>query len=205
MRERTSAPKGRTVAVVLLCFLLGAALGAGSKFLDATAVNELPAVFETLDITNFLGRFAFWLTVALFLACLPGSPWRAAWYVFAFFAGMVAAYYLYSCFVAGFFPRSYAMVWVGLTLVSPFLAWVCWYARSDGVLGIILSACILAVLIDCTFAYGAFYIDLVSPLELILLIAALILLRRRQMVSMLALAVALAIAVHNAPLPWGFF
>ncbi len=27
---------------------------------------------------------------------------------------MVVSYYLYSNYVAGFFPRSYAMIWVGL-------------------------------------------------------------------------------------------
>lgn len=202
MRERTDAKMGRTVAIGLLFLLLGAALGAGSKYLDTKPVNELPQIFQSLDLTNFLGRLAVWIVLAVFIACLAGSPFRAAWYVFAFFLGMVAAYYLWSYYAAGFFPRSYAMIWFGLTLAAPFLAFLCWYAKGEGILGIVLSACILAVLIDQTFYYGAFYVDLVSPLELILLLATLVLLRRRQMVSMLALAIALAIVLHGL-LPWG--
>ena len=202
MRERTDAGRGRTAAFILLFLVLGALLGAGSKFLDTQAVNDLPQLFQTLDVTNFLGRSAVWITLAVFIACLSGSPFRAAWYVFAFFLGMVGAYYLYSRFGAGFFPRSYAMVWFGLTLASPFLALLCWYAKGEGILGIVLSACILAVLIDLTFSYGAFYVDPVSPLELVFLAATLLLLRRKQMVSMVVLAVALAIAIHGVPFPW---
>ena len=109
MRERTDAGRGRTAAFILLFLVLGALLGAGSKFLDTQAVNDLPQLCQTLDVTNFLGRSAVWITLAVFIACLSGSPFRAAWYVFAFFLGMVGAYYLYSRFGAGFFPRSYAM------------------------------------------------------------------------------------------------
>ena len=58
------------------------------------------------------------------------------------------------------------------------------------------------MLIDLTFSYGAFYVDLVSPLELVFLAATLLLLRRKQMVSMVVLAVALAIAIHGVPFPW---
>ena len=43
-----------------------------------------------------------------------------------FFVGMVTSYYLYSKFVAGFFSRSYAMIWVTFTVISPILAFICW-------------------------------------------------------------------------------
>ena len=210
-RERTSAKKSRAAVLFFLFLALGAALGIASKFLDATAVNELPSLFERLDITNFLGRPAIWVFLAVLISCRSGSPFRAAWYVFAFFLGMVGSYYLYSWFVAGFFPRSYAMIWFGITLVSPLLAFLCWHAKGEGILSIILSSCILAVMINFTFAYGAFYADLVSPLEFILLLATLVLLRRKrkQMVSMTVLAIALALAMHSVsiqglPIFWGY-
>ncbi len=94
---------------------------------------------------------------------------RAAINVFLFFLGMVSSYYLYSNFVAGFFPRSYAMIWFGLTMISPLLAFLCWYAKGEGVIAMTLSAGIIAVLFSGTFTYGFVYFDLRSPLELLVL------------------------------------
>lgn len=103
---------------------LGIALGTFAKVLDCTAGNELPFLFEYLDVGNFLGRFAIWVLIAICISIYSNSSIRASINVFVFFAGMVASYYLYSKFVAGFFPRSYAMIWIGFTAVSPFLAFI---------------------------------------------------------------------------------
>ena len=48
-------PLNKQVINTVLILLLGIALGTFSKFLDCTPVNELPFIFEYLDITNFLG------------------------------------------------------------------------------------------------------------------------------------------------------
>ena len=66
------------------------------------------------------------------ISVFSSTPKRAAVDVFAFFAGMVSAYYMYSEFIAGFFPLHYAMIWAALTAVSPFLAYICWYAKGTG-------------------------------------------------------------------------
>ena len=92
---------------------------------------------------------------------------------------MVASYYLYSNYVAGFFPKSYAMIWVGFTLLSPILAFFCWYAKGTGWLAIVISAGILGFLFNCTLAYGMWYVDLRSPLHLVSLILGILMLRRR--------------------------
>ncbi len=60
--------------------------------------------------------------------------------VFAFFIGMVASYYLYSNYIAGFFPRSYAVIWFGFTAVSPLLSFACWYAKGKSKLAYTISA-----------------------------------------------------------------
>ena len=91
---------------------------------------------------------------------------------------MVASYYLYSNYIAGFFPRSYAMIWFGFTAVSPLLAFVCWYAKGKSKLAFILSALILAVLFNMCFVYGCWYFNAKSVLEVIVFIIGLIVLRR---------------------------
>lgn len=115
--------------------LFGICLGLFSKFLDYRQA-ELPALFRwldgVLDLHNFLGSFAPWIVLAVFISVKSGGPVRAGIHVLAFFAGMVTSYYLYSSLVAGFFPKSYAMIWGGLTLLSPVLAFFCWYAKGRG-------------------------------------------------------------------------
>ena len=166
-----------TIAILFL----GIALGTFSKYLDFRQ-TELPGVLMAingvLDIGNFLGRFAIWILIALCISIYSNSAIRASINVFVFFVGMVASYYLYSNYIAGFFPRSYAMIWFGFTAVSPLLAFVCWYAKGKSKLAFILSALILAVLFNMTFVYGWGYFEARSVLELIVFIIGLTVLRR---------------------------
>lgn len=162
--------------------LLGACLGTFSKYLDyrQTALSGiLQLLDEVLDLHNFLGMFAPWIVIAVFLSIKSPNPFQASANVFAFFAGMVASYYLYSNYVAGFFPKSYAMIWMGFTLLSPILAFFCWYAKGTGWLAIVISAGILGFLINCTLAYGMWYVDLRSALHLVTLILGVLMLRRK--------------------------
>ena len=130
----------------LLILAFGVLLGAGAKVLDETPVNELPALLQAVDIGNFLSRFAIWIFLGVCLSVYSRGPGRAAVNVFLFFLGMVGSYYLYSALVAGFFPRSYALVWFGITAASPLLAFVCWYAKGEGWIAVVLSGIILGVL-----------------------------------------------------------
>ena len=166
-----------TIVVVLL----GIALGTFSKFLDfrqASLPSVLMAIDGLLDIHNFLGRFAIWVLIALCISIYSNSAIRASINVFAFFAAMVASYYLYSSYIAGFFPRSYAMIWFGFTAISPVLSFVCWYAKGKGKLAFILSVLILAVLFNMCFVCGYWYFNVISVLEVIVFIIGLIVLKR---------------------------
>ena len=166
-----------TVAVLFL----GIALGIFSKFLDfrqAELPNVIMTIDSALDVHNFLGRFAIWVLIALCISIYSNSAKRASVNVFAFFVGMVTSYYLYSNYVAGFFPRSYAMIWFGFTMISPFLAFVCWYAKGKSRPAFMLSVLILAVLFNMTFVYGWGYFEARSVLELIVFIIGLTVLRR---------------------------
>ena len=171
----------RKIINTIAVLLLGIALGTFSKFLDfrqAELPSVLMAIDGALDVHNFLGRFAIWVLIALCISIYSNSAIRASVNVFVFFAGMVVSYYLYSNYVAGFFPRSYAMIWVGFTMISPFLAFVCWYAKGKSRPAFVLSVLILAVLSNMTFVYGWGYFKARSVLELIVFIIGLTVLRR---------------------------
>ena len=183
-----------TIAVLFL----GIALGTFSKYLDFRQ-GELPGVLMAidgaLDVHNFLGRFAIWVLIALCISVYSNSAIRAGVNVFVFFVGMVASYYLYSNYIAGFFPKSYAMIWFGFTVVSPFLAFVCWYAKGKSKPAFILSIFILAVLFNMTFIYGCWYFEARSVLELAVFLIGFIVLRRgtlRHSVLMGTISIALA-------------
>ena len=171
----------RKIINTIAILLLGIALGTFSKFLDfrqAELPSVLMAIDGALDVHNFLGRFAIWVLIALCISIYSNSAIRASVNVFVFFAGMVVSYYLYSNYVAGFFPRSYAMIWVGFTMISPFLAFVCWYAKGKSRPAFVLSVLILAVLSNMTFVYGWGYFKARSVLELIVFVIGLTVLRR---------------------------
>ena len=165
---------------------LGIVLGTFSKYLDFCQ-EELPSVLmainEALDIGNFLGRFAIWVLIALCISIYSNSAIRASINVFVFFVGMVGSYYLYSNYIAGFFSRSYAMIWFGFTVISPLLAFVCWYAKGKSKQAIILSTLILAVLFNMCFVYGCWYFSPWSVLEGIVFIIGFIVLRRDTLTS----------------------
>ena len=66
-------PVSRKIRNTILILCLGIVLGTFSKFLDNTASNALPFIFEYLDVRNFLGRFAVWLLIALCIAIYSRS------------------------------------------------------------------------------------------------------------------------------------
>ena len=170
----------RKIINTIIILSLGIALGTFSKFLDfrqAELPSVLMAIDSVLDVHNFLGRFAIWVLIALCISIYSNSAMRASVNVFVFFIGMVTSYYLYSNYIAGFFPRSYAMIWFGFTMISPFLAFVCWYAKGKSKPAFMLSILILAVLFNMVFVYGWGYFKALSVLEFAVFIIGLIVLR----------------------------
>lgn len=178
--EKTNSIKTRIFAATVI-FVLGICLGTFSKFLDYRQA-ELPALIQAidqaLDFHNFLGGFAPWIIIAICISVYSHTAVRAAVNVFLFFLGMVASYYIYGNFVAGFFPKNYAMIWIGFTIISPILAFMCWYAKGKGVIAFILSAGIISVLMNTAFAYGIFYISIRSWLNVAMLILGIVILNR---------------------------
>jgi len=194
--QRSNTTKRQTIFTIGI-FLLGICMGTFSKYLDDEQ-GHLPvllqAIDNALDFHNFLGGFAPWIVIAVCIAVYSPTPFRAAMNVFLFFVGFVASYYLYCKFVAGFFPRSYAMIWIAYTIVSPFLGFICWYAKGKGWVALVLSAGILGVLVNTAFAYGMFYIDISSGLNLFMWLLGILVLRKSVQETICMLGISLVFA-----------
>ena len=115
-----------SIGIVVCGFLLGIF----QKWLDGSGFNELPRLFQTLDITNYFGRLAIWILLATIISIYSSSPIRASINTFLFFISMIAGYYIYCNFVLGFLPRSYMLVWIVVSFVSILPAFICWYAKG---------------------------------------------------------------------------
>lgn len=102
--------------------------------------------------------------------------------------------------------QSYALIWVGFTVISPFLAWICWYAKGKGKIAVGISALIIAFLFNESFIYGWLCFDLISILELITFLCGLFVLRRssvKETILMLAIGIVAALLLHQI-VPYGF-
>ncbi|MGE5672273.1 MAG: hypothetical protein ACM3XM_00085 [Mycobacterium leprae] len=113
---------------VLFSLATGILLGLIAKYSDTVTGSGL--VWGLISqITTGLG---LWVFLATLIAAWSQSPGLGALKVFAFFVGMLAAYYLYSMQVFGFFPIYHFVRWGGIALASPVAAYIAWYSRRTG-------------------------------------------------------------------------
>lgn len=174
-----------------LLFFLGAALGAFSKWLDNLSLDSAiwwHRLAERLDLGNFFSDLAVWLLFALLIAVFSPSAVQAALRVLAFFAGMCAAYHLYTVFFSGFNPMSYMLIWYTITLLSPLLAALCWYAKGSGPAALVLCIGIAAVFTLSCFSVGFFYISFRGILYVLVFLGAAAALYRNPKQLLLSLA-----------------
>ena len=105
---KMSVPK--QIMTTFFALLFGGGMGIVAKFLD---LNRLPSFLDWLDLSNFLGRTAPWIFIAVCLAVFSKSPLKAGINVFAFFVGMLIGYYVWTSVFAGFYPDiPYLMRWL---------------------------------------------------------------------------------------------
>lgn len=195
--------------IVSSCLLLaaGLALGLLSKLLDETPGNLLPPILQQLDLGNFFSRMGFWLFAGIAISVKAKTPLQAALNTFLFFAGMVSTYYLYTVFIAGFFPRSYMMIWIGLTLLSPLLAAVCWYAGGTHPVSIAISCLLFTLMTRQAFSAGLWYLDVRYFLEVLLWLGTLWILYQtpRQTITVACVGTVLFLLTAAVNLPFGLF
>ena len=186
--------------------IAGILLGVFSKWLDSIALDNniwWHRIIERLDLGNFFSEMAIWLLISLAIAVFSSSASMAALNVFAFFAGMCAAYHLYSIVFAGFNPSSYMVIWYAITLVSPVLAALCWYAKGKGTIPIFLDIGIMAVFTLFCFSLGFFYVDLRGILYLLVFIGAAAIIYRNPKQTAISLSAGFLMAFLLNPI-WPF-
>lgn len=172
-REKLSAQ----IAYSILILLLGIALGIFSKWLDNTGINDAiwwQHILGTIDLGNVFSEFAIWFFIALAISVYCSSPLRAGLNVFLFFVGMCTSYHLYTIMFAGFNPGSYMMIWYGITLLSPVLAFICWFGKGKTKTSLIIDILILAVMMSVCFSIGFWYFSITRIINVIIFIGSVV-------------------------------
>ena len=191
-----------TLGVILLGFLLGTL----QKWIDGTGGSNLPLILQQLDIGNYFGRLAIWILLGSIISVYSESPVRAAINTFVFFISMLAGYYLYCNYVLGFLPRAYMMIWIVVSFASFFMAYICWYAKGEGIIAILISSVIIGVLLAQTINLNitqGFYVY--HSLEVVTWLIGVILLRRTLKEYAIEIGLSVVIAfVYQLVMPhWG--
>lgn len=190
--------------ITAVIMLLGGALGVMQKWLDSTDFNELPMILQRLDIVNYFGRLAVWILLAAVISLYSTTPLRASVNTFSFFVSMLAGYYIYCHFAAGFLPVSYMMMWAAIAAASFFGAYVCWYAKGGGIPAILISAAVAGALFSQAFCITqGFYVYHV--MEIFTWLAGVIVLRRKikEFAALMGASLVFAAVIQLVMPHWG--
>jgi len=175
--------------------LFGFALGVFQKWIDGTASNYFPMIFQQLNVVNYFGRLSIWILLGTIISVYSKSPLRASINTFSFLISMLMGYYLYCNYVLDFLPKTYMMIWVVIACVSFFMAYMCWYAKGKGVFATVLSGTIIGVLFAQAFnlnpLQGFYMYDL---MEVITWIIGVLILYRKPKEFVLELGVSVIVA-----------
>lgn len=196
----------RQIIITLGIITLGFLLGILQKWIDGTGESNLPLILQQLDIGNYFGRLAIWILLGTIISVYSESPLRAAINTFIFFISMLAGYYLYCNYVLGFLPRTYMMMWMVIAFASFFMAYICWYAKGNGTIAVIISSVIIGILFAQAFNLNitqGFYVY--HSLEVLTWLIGVILLRRKPKEYAIELSLSVVIAyIYQLVMPhWG--
>ena len=196
----------RQIVITLGIILFGFFLGVFQKWIDGTGGSSLPLILQQLDIGNYFGRLAIWILLATVISVYSETPLRASINTFFFFISMLAGYYIYCNYVLGFLPRTYIMMWIVITFVSFFMAYICWYAIGEGFIAIFISSVIIGVLLAQAFNLNitqGFY--MYHSLEVVTWLAGVVLLRRKPKEYAVEIGLSVVIAfIYQLVMPhWG--
>ena len=160
----------------IMIFIFGILLGIFSKWLDNLPLNNSiwwQHILGILDLGNVFSSLGVWILISVCISIYSNSPLRSSINVFIFFLGMCVSYHIYTIIFAGFNPMNYMLIWYAITLISPFMAFICWYAKGSGISAFIINVSIITVMILCSFAIGMWYFDFTSIINTIFFIITL--------------------------------
>lgn len=86
------------------------------------------------------------------------------------------------------------MIWYGITLISPVLDHVCWYAKGKGKISLIISSLILLAMLLSSFNIGIWYFDLKSIIDLLLFVGTILVLYTNLKKTIYSLIIALILS-----------
>ena len=162
-----------------MIFILGVSLGIFSKWLDNLSINDnilWQHILGNLNLGNIFSSIGVWILIAVSISIYSSSPLRSSVNVFLFFLSMCISYHIYTIIFAGFNPISYMLIWYTITLISPFMAFICWYSKGNWVISFIIKVSIITVMILCSFSIGMWYFDFISIVNTIFFITTLVIL-----------------------------
>ena len=181
----------------ILIFLLGIILGIFSKWLDNLNINNTvwwQNIIDILDLRNVFYLFGIWIFIATTISIFSKTPIRASLNVFLFFIGMTVSYHLYTIYFSGFNPKNYMMIWYVITLISPILAYICWYAKGKGKISLLISSIIILAMLLSSFSIGIWYFDINSIIDLLLFIGTVLVLYMNPKKTIYSLTIATVLA-----------
>ena len=182
----------------ILIFLLGIVLGIFSKWLDNLGINDAiwwQHILGIVDLRNVFSYVGIWIFLAITISVFSKTPLRAGLNVFLFFVGMTVSYHLYTIMFSGFNPKSYMMIWYGITAITPILAFICWYAKRNNKISIIISSVILAVMLLFSFSVGIWYFYFKSIIDTILFLGTMTVLYTKPKNSIYSLLFAVILVI----------
>ena len=110
---------------LILPFIVGIVLGVAAKLVDVPFITADLPIFD-----DIMGRFGIWVWAGALTAVLSRTSLLAAVRSFAFFAGMLIAYYSYTVLFLHFFPKSQMILWGGIAMATPFCGYLMWHVHK---------------------------------------------------------------------------
>lgn len=207
VKVRTSEKGGSAknkILITIVIMLFGFGFGILQKWIDGSAANILPVWLQIIDIRNYFGRLAIWILLGTVISVYSKSPLRAAINTFLFFTSMLSGYYLYCNYVLGFLPKTYMMMWIAISFLAFFLAYMCWYAKGEGIIAIAISAIIIGALFAQAFSITQGFYVYHLP-EIITWMLAIVVLKRKPKELIMELGASFIIAfLYQLIMPhWG--
>ncbi len=180
-----------------LIFLFGVILGIFSKWLDNLSINDSvwwQNILGILNLSNIFSMFGIWIFIAVTISVFSKTPQRASINVLLFFIGMTVSYHLYTILFSGFNPMKYMLIWYSVTLISPLLAYICWYAKGKSKISMLISSLILCVMFISSFSIGMWYFDFKSIVDLLIFIGTIAVLYVNQKNTLYSLLTSIVLA-----------